>query len=327
MGEQERDGQEAAGASRSQHVVLQGSADARMIAAAVRPGVERSREVSESGAPGCIVIAPTIEQAFQAARQARAILGDTDARVVPVSSVTRARRVVAAAPTAVVTGTANDLLSLRRDAVLSFESVRAVVIIALDDVLAAGGTDTLQALFADAPADTMRIVTLESETPDVSAFLESHLRRARRISQVPAPDRPLATVPRYTISTMAGRADSLRTILDDLDPPSLVVVAQTDQGVREATEALAEMGVVVDEHHVRVTREAPGEHVSLAVFWEAPHTLDALEQALAQPVLLCSPTLRPHLWRLFARVLPHLGVLSHNEVPAQMRVVAVATLD
>jgi flagellar biosynthesis protein FlhA len=53
----------------------------------------------------------------------------------------------------------------------------------------------------------------------------------------------------------------------------------------------------------------------------------ALEHALAQPVLLCSPTLRPHLWRLFARVLPHLGVLSHNEVPPQTPVVAVATLD
>ena len=53
----------------------------------------------------------------------------------------------------------------------------------------------------------------------------------------------------------------------------------------------------------------------------------ALEQALAQPVLLCSPTLRPHLWRLFARVLPHLGVLSHNEVPPQTPVVAVTTLD
>jgi flagellar biosynthesis protein FlhA len=53
----------------------------------------------------------------------------------------------------------------------------------------------------------------------------------------------------------------------------------------------------------------------------------ALEQALAQPVLLCSPTLRPHLWRLFARVLPHLGVLSHNEVPPQTTVVAVTTLD
>jgi flagellar biosynthesis protein FlhA len=53
----------------------------------------------------------------------------------------------------------------------------------------------------------------------------------------------------------------------------------------------------------------------------------ALEQAMAQPVLLCSPALRPHLYRLFARVLPHLGVLSHNEVPAHVHVVPVTTLD
>jgi flagellar biosynthesis protein FlhA len=53
----------------------------------------------------------------------------------------------------------------------------------------------------------------------------------------------------------------------------------------------------------------------------------AVEQAMAQPVLLCSPALRPHLWRLFARVLPHLGVLSHAEAPAHIHVVPVATLD
>jgi flagellar biosynthesis protein FlhA len=53
----------------------------------------------------------------------------------------------------------------------------------------------------------------------------------------------------------------------------------------------------------------------------------ALEQAVAQPVLLCSPALRPHLWRLFARVLPHLGVLSHAEVPPHIQIVPVATLD
>ena len=47
---------------------------------------------------------------------------------------------------------------------------------------------------------------------------------------------------------------------------------------------------------------------------------------LAQPVLLCSPMLRPHLWRLFSRALPHVVVLSHAEVPAQVRVVSVATL-
>jgi flagellar biosynthesis protein FlhA len=53
----------------------------------------------------------------------------------------------------------------------------------------------------------------------------------------------------------------------------------------------------------------------------------ALETAVAQPVLLCTPALRPHLWRLFARVLPHIGVLSHNEVPAHVRVTPVTVLE
>jgi flagellar biosynthesis protein FlhA len=54
---------------------------------------------------------------------------------------------------------------------------------------------------------------------------------------------------------------------------------------------------------------------------------EVFASAVAQPVLLCSPTLRPHVWRLFARVLPHLGVLSHNEIPPQISVAAIATLD
>jgi len=53
----------------------------------------------------------------------------------------------------------------------------------------------------------------------------------------------------------------------------------------------------------------------------------ALESAVAQPVLLCTPALRPHLWRLFARVLPHIGVLSHNEVPSHVRVTPVTVLE
>jgi flagellar biosynthesis protein FlhA len=53
----------------------------------------------------------------------------------------------------------------------------------------------------------------------------------------------------------------------------------------------------------------------------------ALETAVAQPVLLCSPVLRPHLWRLFTRVLPQMGVLSHNEVPTHVKVAPIAVLD
>jgi flagellar biosynthesis protein FlhA len=53
----------------------------------------------------------------------------------------------------------------------------------------------------------------------------------------------------------------------------------------------------------------------------------ALETAVAQPVLLCTPALRPHLWRLFTRVLPQVGVLSHNEIPPHVRVAPIAVLD
>jgi flagellar biosynthesis protein FlhA len=53
----------------------------------------------------------------------------------------------------------------------------------------------------------------------------------------------------------------------------------------------------------------------------------ALESAVAQPVLLCTPALRPHLWRLFARVLPQIGVMSHNEIPTHVRIAPVAVLD
>ena len=53
----------------------------------------------------------------------------------------------------------------------------------------------------------------------------------------------------------------------------------------------------------------------------------ALQTKLAQPVLLCHSTLRPHLWRLFSRVLPHLAVLSLEEVPPHVRIAPTAVLD
>jgi flagellar biosynthesis component FlhA len=50
--------------------------------------------------------------------------------------------------------------------------------------------------------------------------------------------------------------------------------------------------------------------------------------AVAQPVLLCTPTLRPHIWRLFApgAAAPR-RALSHSEVPPQVHVARIATLD
>ncbi len=46
----------------------------------------------------------------------------------------------------------------------------------------------------------------------------------------------------------------------------------------------------------------------------------------AQPVLLTNPMVRPHLRRLLERSLPHLVVLSHSEIPSDVRVVNLGTV-
>lgn len=46
----------------------------------------------------------------------------------------------------------------------------------------------------------------------------------------------------------------------------------------------------------------------------------------SQPVLLTNPVVRPHLRRLLERALPHLVVLSHSEIPMDIRVVNLGTV-
>jgi flagellar biosynthesis protein FlhA len=46
-----------------------------------------------------------------------------------------------------------------------------------------------------------------------------------------------------------------------------------------------------------------------------------------QPVLLCSPLIRPHVRRLVERFLPNLIVLSHNEVAQDVRIEALGMVE
>ena len=251
------------------------------MAAAMRPGVERSREGGQPGAPVCLVITPTIEQAMTAADQARRLLADAAVRVVPVTGPVRARRVLGLGPVAVVTGTPADLLALRRDAALAVEQLQTVVIVGLDEILAAQGGETLQVLLGDAPDNVSRVATLETESEACEAFLEAQLRRARRMTPFTVGDAPLAVTPRFILTSPSGRADALRLVLDETDPPSLVVIAATDAGMADATAALTRLGLAVDGLTVQVTKQPTAQHVALAVLWEAPTSYDALVDALA----------------------------------------------
>ena len=44
------------------------------------------------------------------------------------------------------------------------------------------------------------------------------------------------------------------------------------------------------------------------------------------PVLLCPPTIRPHVKRLTERYFPNLGIISHNEIAPQLKVQSIGTV-
>lgn len=102
---------------------------------------------------------------------------------------------------------------------------------------------------------------------------------------------------------------------------------QTDQGELPAiglSPALEQklIGAIVRTEQGAVLAIDPADAQNIA-----SRIARALESAVAQPVLLCSPALRPHLWRLFTRVLPHLGVLANTEVPPHVKLAPITVID
>lgn len=85
-------------------------------------------------------------------------------------------------------------------------------------------------------------------------------------------------------------------------------------------ERLLRSVVRVDTGTVLAVDPAEAQHLTTRI-------ARVLESAVSQPVVLCAPQLRPHLWRLLARALPQMTVVSHNEVPWHVRVAPLAVLD
>jgi flagellar biosynthesis protein FlhA len=157
---------------------------------------------------------------------------------------------------------------------------------------------------------------------DVQRVLRQLLRERVPVKDLSTILEALADVPGGAKDTDA-MTESVRTSLGR----AICRQYQTDQGELPAIGLAPAMeqrllGALVRTEQGAVLALDPAEAQNLAA-----RIARALESAVAQPVLLCSPALRPHLWRLFSRVLPHLGVLSHNEVPSHVRLTPVAVIE
>ena len=98
-----------------------------------------------------------------------------------------------------------------------------------------------------------------------------------------------------------------------------------------------ELGVLVLDPHLEQTIQSGIETTDRGSFLaldpgRLQELLDRIAKGVtellpgAQPELLTNPMVRPHLRRLLERALPHLVVLSHSEIPMDIRVVNLGTV-
>jgi ATP-dependent RNA helicase DeaD len=220
------------------------------------------------------------------------VAGPAGIEVVPVTGAARAGRIFRSRPVLAVAGTAAELEALVQASLLKLDTVRVVALAWVDDILDEGANTVraLEGLLGELP-DASRVIVARKLTPAVENLIERYARRARRAgvaeSEVPQmpPDYEMPIV-RYVTVAGTARASALRKLLDELDPPSAVIVARDAAPAEQATIVLRTLGYHDDDKSINVTRgDVGGTAVHTVIFYQPPVLPSELQRvALAKPV-------------------------------------------
>ncbi|MDX2184610.1 MAG: hypothetical protein SFW08_11575 [Gemmatimonadaceae bacterium] len=267
----------AASAARASHILHERPTDAGLIADLLTAALARCS--ADAPGPQAVVVTADAEGAILVAEVARELA--TSIPVVPVTSVKRAVRLLADAPI-VLAGALVDLLELQRRAVLKLEHVNQVVVLEAERLDGAGDLAQLDALLAELPKEGSRIVVAAEVTEGVRDLAERHLHRARRLSAPGGAATPPAAM-QLLITAAATRGRALGHLLDDLDPPSVVVLTERASDRAAAEAALARVGVSAPLAQVLGTSDPIPEHAALLVCWGVPSVRRLAAAGAAQP--------------------------------------------
>jgi ATP-dependent RNA helicase DeaD len=248
-------------ASRATSVVHLRPLTPALIADVLRPALERIDPAAAT--LQLLVLVPDPEDALAVADEA-ARLGRP---LVPVTSVARGARRMAASPTAIAVAVAH-AAELRRRSLLPCEALRTVIVLDGDTLAAHDGLDDLESLLAEAPREASRVLTAVAREGALVELLARHFHKARTLEAPVAVASP-ATI-HYAVTSRRERGHTLARVLDALDPASVAVVATTEaQG--DARDALTHLGYAADDANVVVTGpEGIPDGCALAVLWEPP---------------------------------------------------------
>ena len=251
-----------------------------------------SRVDPSVGGTQVVVVTRDAETALAISETILRLSGPAAIEVVPITSAGRAGRIFRSRPVLAVAGTAVELGALVRASLLKADVVRTVALAWIDDILD-DGSDTVQALegLLGELGDAARIVVTRKLTPAVENLVERYARRARRVGAVDTEVPPLPTdyelpIIKYVTAAGTARGSALQKLLDELDPPSAVIVARDAAAADAASQVLRTLGYRDDDRSINVTRgEFGSAAVHTVIFYQPPVTPAELQRiAQVKPV-------------------------------------------
>ena len=331
MLESEEVGERASGqAGRPQNLVYTLPHTTESIAEFLTPALARVDPAA--GGTQVVVVTRDAETALAISETILRLSGPTGIEVVPITSASRAARIFKTRPVLAVAGTAPELGGLVRASLLKVDSVKTVVLAWADDILeeTPESIAALEALLGEL-GEASRIIVVRKVTPPVENLVERYARRARRVgaAESEAPNMPenyeLPIIRHITIGAGA-RPAALRRLLDDLNPPSALIVARDAPTTESARQTLRTLGYHDDDPNIRVTQSEFDAPAHAVIFYQPPVTPAELQRiAQAKPVqvvVLARPGEIPWLRELTGGRLSPLN-LSGPERRAQDREEAV----
>jgi len=286
MPELEEVGERATGqVSRGQNLVYTLPHTTESIAEFLTPALARVDPAA--GGTQVVVVTRDAETALTISETVLRLAGPAGIEVVPVTSAARAARIFKSRPVLAVAGSASELGGLVRASQLKLDTVRIVVLAWVDDILDDGPASVaaLEALLGEL-GDAVRIIVARKLTPTVENLIERYARRARQVGVAETevtqlPENYDLPIIRHVTVAASARTSALRRVLDDLDPPSAIIVARDPGAAADAARIIRTLGYRADDKTIRVTHDDFKEPAHTVIFFQPP-VLPAELQRIAQ---------------------------------------------
>ena len=275
MLESEEVGERATGqAGRPQNLVYTLPHTTESIAEFLTPAL--ARVDASAGGTQVVVVTRDAETALTISEAVLKLLGPTGIEVVPITNASRAGRIFKSRPVLAIAGPATELSGLVRASLLKLDTVKFVVLAWADDILEAGPLEVaaLEALLAEA-GEASRVIVARKLTPVVDDIVERYARRARQVgvadaAMQPMPENYELPIIRHVTVGAAARPAALRRLLDDLNPPSAVIVARDSETLENARQTLRTLGYHDGDANMRVTRTDFDSPAHAVIFYQPP---------------------------------------------------------